>query len=104
MWIDSDDVSVGDTRFLVETLDTSTGGISHSLRDSPLRTNQSHQPRLVGWCGETDNRSRTARGMVRVTKVVRPNDGFARACVRKLAKSELKDALAHAGYPELDQT
>lgn len=101
MWIDSDDVSVGDVRFLVETLNTSNGVTTWSLRDAPLRTNQSHEPRLSGWCGETNNRSHYARGMVIVTKVARKYDAFNRACVRAAKAAERADALLSCGYPDL---
>lgn len=70
-WIDccNYDTNVGDVRYLVEVLNTSSGRTSFSLNERPLRTNRSLQPRLWGWCGETDNRSRYARGVVRIASV-----------------------------------
>ena len=46
-WIDcSYDTVVGEIGYLVETINTSTGRTSWSLRDRPLHTNQSGEPRL----------------------------------------------------------
>jgi hypothetical protein len=100
MWIDADhyDTHPGDVRFLVEVFNTSTGGTRWSLQDRPLRTNRSLQPRLTGWCGETNNRSRTAHGLVRVVRVT-PND---RALVTRLRGAALDAALEEVGYPGLE--
>lgn len=99
-WIDCDSYStqIGTTGYLVKTLNTSDGGTSYSLRERPLHTNQSHQPRLYGWCGETDNRSRHARG---VWRVVRMNKAGERAQIVKLDGDELAAWLDGDGYPEL---
>ena len=37
------------------------------LRDEPGRTNVSHEPRVEGWLGTTDNVARFGRGCVRAT-------------------------------------
>lgn len=99
MWIDADhyETTPGTTGFLVETLNTSNGGTRWSLQGRPLHTNQSREPRLTGWCGETDNRSRHAHGMARVVRVT-PND---RALLVRLRGPELAAALELAGWPEL---
>lgn len=99
MWVDVDSyvIEAGQAWFLVEILNTSDGGTRWLLQDRPLHTNQSRQPRLTGWCGETDNRSRYAHGMVRVVRVL-PND---RARVVRLRGAKLKAALEEAGYPDL---
>jgi hypothetical protein len=88
----------GDIGYLVETLDTSSGRTSWSVRDRPLRTNRSHEPRLTGWCGETDNRSRYARGVVKVTRVNAAQD---RAQISSLSGPELAEFLENDGHPEL---
>lgn len=102
MWIDSDydswGMRIGDNAFLVEVKNTSNGAEYMLLQESPLRTNQSREPRLTGWCGETDNRSRYARGMVRIVKYNKSGD---RAFVRQLTHKELATALEERGYPEL---
>jgi hypothetical protein len=95
-WIDHQDATVGDIGYLVET--HTNGRTSWSLWDRPLRTNVSHEPRLSGWCGETDNRSRFARG---VGRVVRVNAAGDRAQIVTLAGDELSEFLARDGYPEL---
>jgi hypothetical protein len=101
-WIDADfDTRTGDVRFAIETLNTSTGKTSWSLSDTPLRTNQSHEPRLHGWCGETNNRSRYARGLVRVTKTTDPHNDHPRARVQLIRGEALSEALETLGYPEL---
>jgi hypothetical protein len=97
-WIDVEYVSIGTIGYLVETVNTSTGGTSWSLYDRPPLTNRSHEPRLYGWLGETDNRSRTARGMVRVTALNKNRD---RARIARLTGDELSAALEGDGYPEL---
>jgi len=99
-WIDVDyETTVGTIGYLVETLDTSRGGPHRlSLRDRPLRTNVSHEPRLYGWCGETDNKSRTAAG---VAKVVRMNRLGDRAQIVSLTGENLRAFLEQDGYPEL---
>lgn len=97
-WIDSDSYEnkIGDLRYLVETLNTSNGRTSWSLYERPLRTNQSHQPRLNGWCGETDNRSRYARGVVRVMALNAAGD---RCRIAQVTGDELQAFLERDGFP-----
>ena len=99
-WIDCDDYStrVGTTGYLVETLNTNTGRTSWGLRERPLHTNQSNEPRLTGWCGETDNRSRYARGVVRVSAV---NERGDRCRIASIQGADLVAFLEKDGYPEL---
>ncbi len=99
-WIDCDflDLNVHELGYLVETLNTSTGRTSWSLRDRPLRTNQTNEPRLAGWCGETDNRSRYACGVVRV---VRTNRALDRVQIAQVTGPELAAFLEEDGHPEL---
>ncbi len=99
MWVDADyDSTVGSKAFLVETTNTSNGVTTWGLQDSPLRTNQSHEPRLSGWCGETNNRSRYARGLV---EIVRLSVNGERCLVRQVTGAELREALEQFGHPEL---
>ena len=97
MWIDCEDKR-GTIGFLVETLNTNTGRTSFVLHDRQLRTNQSHEPRLSGWCGETDSRSRYARGVVRVVSRNRLGD---RARVAQVTGADLAAFLGSEGYPDL---
>lgn len=98
-WIDCWDFNVGAIGYLV-----STDNSNHrtwdvlSLRERPLRTNRSHEPRLHGWCGEDNNVSRHAMG---VWKVVRKNAIGDRAMIVQLKGAELAAFLRQDGYPEL---
>jgi hypothetical protein len=96
MWIDREYQAVGDIGFVIETV--REGRSRWHLRESPARTNQSHQPTLVGWCGETDNVSTHARGMARVVRV---NGAGDRMMVEALTGEALVQALEACGYPEL---
>lgn len=100
MWIDCDDLTtkLGTIGYLVETVDTNNGRTTFSLQERPLRTNQSREPRLTGWCGETNNRSRTARGAWRVTRV---NGAGDRAQIVQVKGAELAAFLDRDGYPDL---
>lgn len=60
---------VGRTFYVVECeyQRGSTGsGTAYELRDEPGRTNMSHEPRLHGWLGTTDNVYRYALGRYEV--------------------------------------
>lgn len=98
-WIDIDyTASVGTIGYLVETCNTSTGHTTFSLWEGPCRTNGSHKPMLTGWCGETDNRSRDARGVAKIVKVNKRGD---RGQIVKLDGVALATFLADDGHPEL---
>ena len=99
-WIDCDmgSTHIGDIGYLVEVNNANNGRTTWSLRDRPAHTNESHKPRLSGWCGETDNRSVFARGVVQVTDINARQD---RARIRLLNGDELLEFLAKDGYPDL---
>lgn len=96
-WIGPDEnLSVGDVGFLINH--SPEGKASRFfIRDTPAHTNQSHEPRLYGWCGSYNNMSTSACGVVRVERVAKN----ARAFVRELEGDELAAALEELGYPEL---
>lgn len=99
-WIDEsaeDGYQIGQVGFLTRTSPQGKADIWR-LCDRPLRTNQSHEPRLTGWCGETNNVNRNAEGMARVVRIARNG----RALVMPLEGAELTAALEELGYPELD--
>ena len=101
-WIDCGfDTQIGAVGYLVETLNTSNGRTTFSLWERPLRTNVSHEPRLSGWCGETNNRSRYAKGVAKVAKLNARGD---RAMVSPLTGADLAAFLAGDGHPELIPT
>ncbi len=99
-WIDYGfgDGNVGTIGYLVRTLDTGSGRESYALHDRPLRTNMSHEPRLFGWCGTTNNRSKTACGLVKIVALNGAND---RAQIESVTGDEGKAFLERDGYPEL---
>lgn len=101
-WIDamygSEMSRVGAVGYLVHALNTSNGRETLSLRERPLRTNGSGKARLRGWCGETDNISKTAQG---VWRVVRMNKACDRCQVVELTGADLAEFLATDGHPEL---
>lgn len=84
--------------FIVERHDTSRGISTLVLRERPAATNMSHEDRLWGWCGTSNNVSVTAHGMIEVTKVSK--DGT-RALVKRLHGPKLRTALESLGYDEL---
>ncbi len=100
LWIEGEGLEVGDVGYLVEVhrqnyrAPTTT---THHLADRPPYTNQSHEPRLHGWCGETNNVSRYGCGMARVQRVT----ANGRAFVVELTGAELLEALEATGFPEL---
>lgn len=98
-WIDCEyGTEIGTIGYLVETTNNNTGHTTWSLRERPLRTNQSNEARLSGWCGETDNRSRFAHGVARVAKV---SATTMRAQVKKLDGADLAAHLYRDGHPDL---
>jgi hypothetical protein len=53
--------------FLALVCDENRGCAEHyNLSTRPFRTNRSHEVKLQGWCGTTNNVSVTARGAVEV--------------------------------------
>ena len=100
MWIDNTEYRViGTIRYLVRTMNTSNGSERYSLRERPLRTNGNHVPRLNGWCGETDNLSRTACGLWRITGFNRDRE---RVRIERVSdRAEQIAFLEGDGYPEL---
>jgi hypothetical protein len=100
VWIDNDHhgLKLGHVGYLVETLNTATGKACWSVRDRPLRTNRSNELRLRGFCGETNNHSRTAHGVVIVAEV---NGSMSRARIASVVGAHLAEFLRSDGYPEL---
>lgn len=99
MWIGpADNLAVGLTGFLVENSHAIKGWERIELRDLPAYTNQSHQPRLTGWCGTYNDVATHARGVGRVVRMARNG----RAYVEILTGDELTAALEELGFPELD--
>jgi len=97
-WIDGTDyMRVGDVGFLVERSNPYQRLQRFELQDTPPHTNQSHQPRLYGWCGSWNNFSTYGHGLHRVEKIARNG----RAYVRHVSILELDMELEKLGYPQL---
>jgi hypothetical protein len=98
-WIGPDEsLNVGDVGFLIEFSNPFKHSENWVLRDTPAHTNQSHEPRLRGWCGSWNDTSTNAHGMAKVVRVARNG----RAQIVHLVGDELAAALEDLGYPDLD--
>lgn len=98
MWIGPDEqLSVGDKGFLINTSNPFKGTDNYFLRDTPAYTNQSHEPKLRGWCGSWNDTSTNGCGMWEVVRVAKNG----RAFIRELEGWQLKESLEEFGYPEL---
>lgn len=97
IWCDEQDVAVvgAQVGFLVEVVRHNQRTRKYVLQPRPCHTNRSHEPRLTGWCGETDNVSRYASGLARISRVA-ANGRI--QLVRVKATPEILESL---GYPEL---
>jgi hypothetical protein len=102
IWIDTNydaELNVGDVGYLVSSDNSNTRAWDVlTLHSTPLRTNRSHEERLTGWCGETDNVSRTAKGAWRVVKLNKKGD---RMMIRQIHRGDLCTFLANDGRPNL---
>ncbi len=99
LWIDGYCNNVGDVGFLAEVTDLDHGVVRRSFDDRPLHTNLSHEPRLYGWCGTTNNQRRVADGLARVVRIAKNG----RVCLSRIeaGSTEERDVLEQLGYPEL---
>ena len=102
IWIDEYQCSsVDGVGFLVRIVDNNHGSAeSYRLDDRAPCTNMSHEPRLRGWCGETNNVSVYAKGLARISR--RTKNG--RLCLTPIAQGseEESSALEELGYPGLE--
>lgn len=84
--------SIGDVGFLVQSQGR------YRLYDRPAHTNMSHEPRLTGWCGTTNDISVSAEGLARVVRTL-PNGRVQYEQIED--RAEIATALDSLGYPEL---
>lgn len=98
MWIDGEELSVGDIGFLVRTSNHVKGSERHELRDRPPRTNVSHQDTPRGWCGSYNDNSTSGLGVWKVVRVAK--NGRAQI-VEVTDREELEAFLDEYGFPEL---
>jgi hypothetical protein len=97
IWCDEDDLEVAGSQvgFLVRVVHENERHVRYVLKARPPHTNQSHEPRLRGWCGTSDNIARYGCGLARVSRVT----GNGRAqLVRVEPTPEILESL---GYPGL---
>lgn len=98
MWIDGEHLSIGDAGFLVEISNYVKGSTRHELRDRPPTTNESRQPRPLGWCGTFNDTATHGCGIWRVIDT-RPNG---RAKLEEItARAEIEAFLDAVGFPDL---
>lgn len=97
MWTDST-AAVGTIAFLIRSHHLTKRWERRHLSNRPQHTNMSHQPRLRGWCGTTDDISRSAEGVCVVTRTT-----GTRALVRRIPQgsAEEREALETLGWTEL---
>jgi hypothetical protein len=99
IWTDENHIDENLTNgigFLMERTSYRNGCVTTwHLLSRPVHTNSSHEPRLTGWCGDTDNVSRYAEGLARVAR--RAKNG--RVCLAKVEPTVA--LLEELGYPEL---
>lgn len=101
MWIDNNNyhnLYVGCVGFLVRSLHANNGAETYHLNARPLRTNVSGEARLRGWCGETNNISRYAEGVWRIS---RENKSGTRLLISKVTGKDLERFLQEEGYSDL---
>lgn len=98
MWIDGENLSVGEVGFLVRISNPFSGREWYDLSDRPPYTNQSHQPRPRGWCGTYNNTGTYGEGVWKVTRVAK--NGRAQI-VEVTGRDDLVAFLDEYGFPEL---
>lgn len=97
-WIGPDEnLKLSDVGFLVHFKNQLKRYERYDLRDTPAHTNESHKPRLHGWCGSYNDLSTYAKGMGKVIRVAKNG----RCLIQPLEGDELQAALEELGYPDL---
>lgn len=97
IWIDEYNCDINDDEigFLICVSNHNTGAEHYRLDGRPAHTNCSHEPRLSGWCGTTDNRHVEACGLARVTRRTQNQ----RCCLARVEPTA--EVLEGLGYPDL---
>ena len=96
MWIDCTDTH--EIGFLIETSHETAGWTRYELSERPPYTNQSREPRPVGWCGSYNNVATYGRGVWKLAKLL-PNG---RAQITRVKDpEEIAEFLESVGYGEL---
>lgn len=96
---ESESICVDDIVFIYEKFISNTGVTTTHISKTPVCTNRSHEPRLYGWCGETNNISYTGIGIGKVKKYYSSGRMKVYACAKGTPEEQL--ALDDVGYSEL---
>lgn len=93
------DERVGDMYYVTDVTSYRNGCSSrYSLSNRPSHTNQSREPRLHGWCGETNNVNRSAIGVWEVVRVAKNG----RIQIKEVTDADrIRAYLDETGYPHL---
>ena len=100
MWINSNgqDYEVGQIGFLIKKSNPIRHTESHILSQRPPSTNQSHQPRVHGWCGSWNDTNTYGLGVWRVARVCKNGRVQLTECANA---QEVVTFLAEVGFPDL---
>jgi hypothetical protein len=96
-WIDGD-YAVGTVGFRIDRSNPIQHTESTTLAQRPAHTNQSHAPRLFGWCGSWNDTNTYGNGVWRVTR--RAANGRVQI-VQVTDREALAAFLDTVGYPGL---
>lgn len=96
VWIDGT-YDLGSLGFRIDR-STPGQGETTTLSQRPAHTNQSHQPRLYGWCGSSNNTNTYANGVWKVTRVA--SNGRVQIC-EVTDHAEVEAWLDSVGFPDL---
>lgn len=89
---------VGDIGFLIRNSNENTGTDRFSLRWTPAHTNQSHEPRLNGWCGTYNNVGTYGEGIWKIIRIAKNG----RTLIEEVNDEQEREAfLDDVGYPDL---
>jgi hypothetical protein len=96
-WIDGD-YPLKHIGFLIEKSNPIRHTEHLELAQRPAHTNQSHAPKLYGWCGSWNDTNTYALGIARVSRVA----GNGRVQVTEVVeRAEVQRYLEEVGYPDL---
>lgn len=93
--------SKGDVVFIFENYDTTRAKTTLSMSKRPGAKNMSKEDTLIGWLGETNNISKTAKGVGVI--ISESKDGTKCRVRRYQTKAEIIAACTALGHPNLYQ-
>ena len=96
-WIDGT-YELGDIGFRIDKSNPIRRTATTLLSPRPAHTNQSHEPRLYGWCGAWNDTNTYGNGIYRIVRVA----GNGRVQIAEVRdRQAVADFLEAHGYPEL---